>query len=319
MAEKKKFRFLKALGFVLLAVVLLIAVNVRPDIKVEKLAAEYGGEPSRFMELDGMQVHYRDEGEGEPVVLIHGAMASLHTWDGWAEALLEQGYRVIRLDLPAYGLTGPNATGEYGLDYYAEFLAAFLDRLGVEKSHVAGNSLGGGTTWAFASRYPERVDRIILVDALGFFSEGDVTSLFDLAGFPLFRPIVRYVTPRYAVGVFVRQVYGDTGKIDDETLTRYYRLLRREGNREILANFGRNSIFFSEGELRQRLGSIQAPTLIMWGEQDLWIPLENAYKFQESMPGSELIVYEGAGHIPMEEIPEETVRDAISFLGQGAD
>ncbi len=314
MVKKRPLRFLKVLIFVLLALLLIAALHIRTDIPVEKLMEEYGGAPSKFMEIDGMQLHYRDEGEGEPIVLIHGAMASLHTWDGWTEDMLQAGFRVIRLDLPAFGLTGPNADGEYGFDYYADIVAELLDNLNVEKSSMAGNSLGGGVTWAFASRYPGRTDKIILVDAAGFALDEDLSSIGDLAGISIIKPFVRYFTPRYIIGIFVSQVYGDSSKIADETLARYYRLLRREGNREVLYNLVGTVNSMDEADLRERLASIQAPTLIMWGDKDLWIPLENAYMFQESITGSELIVYEGAGHVPMEEIPAETGKDAIAFL-----
>jgi pimeloyl-ACP methyl ester carboxylesterase len=310
----KKFRrLLKGLAIGLAAVVLLVALQLRPDLPVETLIKEYGGEPSQFMEIDGVRVHYRDEGEGEVIVLIHGLMASLHTWDGWAGALQGE-FRVIRLDLPAFGLTGPIPGGAYSYDDYADFLARFLDRLGVEKCSIAGNSLGGGVAWAFASRYPGRVDKLILVDAAGFSVGNEIGAVAQAAGFPLVRSLLRYATPRYVINYFLRQVYGDKTKLTAETVTRYYRLLRREGNREIFFKADRTITAYPEEELKRRLASIEAPVLIMWGEKDAWIPLANAFKFQESIPGSRVIVYEGAGHIPMEEIPAETVRDARAFL-----
>lgn len=313
MMRKTALRILKGLLIAIAAVALLIALHIRPDIPVDRLMEEYAGEPSQFVEVGGLAVHYRDEGAGEPVVLLHGALSSLHTWDGWTSELSNE-YRVIRLDLPGYGLTGPNSDGVYGFDYYVEFLAGFLDALGIERASIAGNSLGGGITWAFAAQYPERVDKIILLNAAGFISETDEISLSRLLRSPLLRTAARYITPRFLVASFVRQVYGDPGKIDDDTVTRYYRLLRREGNRDTLLAFGGSAASYSGMDIRQALASISAPALILWGDEDSWIPVDNAYLFKESLPGSTLIVYEGAGHVPMEEIPLETVRDVITFL-----
>lgn len=315
MKKRRAIAFLKVFFVMLAGLVLLIAAHFRPDIPVEKLMDEYAGESSRFVQIDGMNVHYRDEGSGDPVVLVHGVLSSLHTWDGWAEELKRE-RRVIRLDLPSFGLTGPGPESQKGLDYYVEFMSKFLDALGIERASMAGNSLGGAITWAFAARYPERVDRIVLLNAGGFLTDDDRISLFKLAGSPLLKPLVRYCTPRYLVGLFVRQVYGDTSRLDPDTITRYYHLLRREGNRDVLVSFGKTAAFPPVSEVKAALASIEVPALIVWGDKDSWIPVEHAYLFHEAMPQSELIIYPGAGHIPMEEIPSETVADVIDFLNR---
>ena len=189
-----KRRALTVVVAVLAGLALLLAFHWRPDIPVEKLLEEYAGENSRFVEIDGLKVHYRDEGSGEPVVLLHGVLSSLHTWDGWT-AELQRERRVIRLDLPGFGLTGPGTEPQINLDYYVEFMAKFLDALGLERVTMAGNSMGGGITWLFAARYPERVDKIVLLDAAGFLTADDNLNLFKLAGSPVLKPLVRYCTP----------------------------------------------------------------------------------------------------------------------------
>jgi pimeloyl-ACP methyl ester carboxylesterase len=310
-----KRRALTVVVAVLAGLALLLAFHWRPDIPVEKLLEEYAGENSRFVEIDGMKVHYRDEGSGEPVVLLHGVLSSLHTWDGWT-AELQRERRVIRLDLPGFGLTGPGTEPQINLDYYVEFMAKFLDALGLERVTMAGNSMGGGITWLFAARYPERVDKIVLLDAAGFLTADDNLNLFKLAGSPVLKPLVRYCTPRYLVSVFARQVYGDPGRLEADTITRYYRLLRREGNRDVLTSFGNLAASLSVADVQEALASIEVPTLIIWGDKDRWIPVEHAHLFHQNIPGSDLKIYEGAGHVPMEEIPQETVADVIAFLNR---
>ena len=132
-----------------LAVAAGLALSWAPDRSAQSLQARWASAPSQFVLLQGMQVHLRDEGprdDPEPLVLIHGTSASLHTWDGWTEALKGQ-RRVIRMDLPGFGLTGPAPDGDYRMSRYADFVAALLDQLGVRRAVLAGNSLGGGVAW----------------------------------------------------------------------------------------------------------------------------------------------------------------------------
>src|SRR5690606_19717279 len=105
--------------------------------------------PSTFIEVEGLRVHLRDEGppgDPVPIVLIHGTSASLHTWDGWTEAL-RKNRRVIRFDLPGFGLTGPNAADDYSIAAYVHLVLALLDQMGVQRFTIGGNSLGGEVAW----------------------------------------------------------------------------------------------------------------------------------------------------------------------------
>jgi len=127
-----------------------------------------------------MNVHYRDEGEGFPIVLIHGTAASLHTWDDWTDELKKTN-RVIRMDLPAFGITGPNKNADYSLQAYTDFLNSFIDKLKLEKFHLAGNSLGGNIAWNYAADYPQKVEKLILVDASGLPTNKEPPSIFKMA------------------------------------------------------------------------------------------------------------------------------------------
>ena len=116
-----------------------------PDLPVEALAPRWAPSPSTFVTVEGLRVHVRDEGartDPVPVVLLHGTSASLHTWDGWVAALAPA-RRVIRMDLPGFGLSDGFPSGDYGVPRYVAFLRRLLDQLGVSRAIVAGNSLGG--------------------------------------------------------------------------------------------------------------------------------------------------------------------------------
>jgi pimeloyl-ACP methyl ester carboxylesterase len=152
---------------ILLILLLVLAFNIQPNRDMEALKAKYTNAESRFLELDGMQVHYRDEGQGYPIVLIHGTGASLHTWDAWTEDL-KRHFRVIRMDLPAFGLTGPHPDRDYSLAQYVAFLDALAEKLNLSTFHLVGNSLGGSIAWLYAARHPEAVNKLILLDPGGY-------------------------------------------------------------------------------------------------------------------------------------------------------
>jgi len=292
-----------------LSMILIIIFLVRPDISVERLKEKYTNETSKFVDVDGLEVHYRDEGEGYPVVLIHGTASSLHTWDTWAKELSKE-YRVIRMDLPGFGITGPKANHDYSMNSYVEFLNRFLNKLNIEKSYMAGNSLGGGIAWEYSVKYPEQVEKMVLLDASGYIDKNESPVIFKIGRIPIFKPILRYVTPRYIVKMSLRNVYGDDTKITDEVVDRYYELLLREGNREAFTSLTNSRLLTNQDNIKK----VKAPTLILWGEEDNWIPLDNGYRFQEDIQNSKLITYDGVGHLPMEEIPEETVNDTMKFF-----
>ncbi len=303
----------KRIKYISIAILTIIAIIpfafYRFDIPVETLKARYGRPPSQFMDLGGMSVHYRDEGKGVPIVLVHGTSSSLHTWDGWTKELVKK-FRVIRMDLPAFGLTGPNASGDYTIKAYVEFLEEFLSKVGVPRFHLAGNSLGGEIAWNYALAHPRKVDRLILVDAAGY-PVKKAPALFRMMKFGPVAFFARHITPEFVVVKNLREVYGDDSKINRELIDRYYSLTLREGNRGAFIARVRTP---RTTENLSKLGRIASPTLVLWGEADLWIPVENGRKFARDIPGAKLVIYKGAGHVPMEEIPELSVRDALDFL-----
>jgi pimeloyl-ACP methyl ester carboxylesterase len=306
---KKISPLLGVILFVLLPVFGFITWNCHLDIPVEDLKEKYAGDASRFMEMDGMKVHYRDQGKGQTVVLLHGFAASLHTWDRWTEVISREA-RVVRLDLPGYGLTGPNGEGDYSMDWYTAFLARFLDRVDATKVTLVGNSLGGRISWEFALRYPERVSRLVLIDAAGYPMERSPSSLFKILRTPVLSSIARWVTPRFVIETAVEQVYGDPSRIKPGTVDRYHRFMLREGNRRVMTEH-------FEPPINRRppdLDGITMPVLIMWGEKDAWIPVRHGHLFRRDLPRSILRIYDSAGHVPMEEIPEKTVKDFLEFF-----
>jgi pimeloyl-ACP methyl ester carboxylesterase len=304
------------LGLSLLIVLLVAgwtAWNWQPDRSVEQLKPRWAGAPSQFLPVLGMQVHLRDEGprsDPTPIVLLHGTSASLHTWQGWVQALKTE-RRVITLDMPGFGLTGPSPDADYRIEAYVRLVLAVVDKLGIQRFVLGGNSLGGQVAWQTAVAAPARVDRLILVDAAGYpFKSTSVPLGFRIARIPGINRLMEYTLPYALVRSSVRNVYGDPTKVTPELVDRYFELTLREGNRHALGQ--RFAQLNFQGY--EKIKSIKLPTLILWGGQDRLIPPENAVAFQRDIAGSQVVMFETLGHVPHEEDPVATVDAVRRFL-----
>lgn len=308
---------LKAFGILLMLAALAFAVTKAPDRSLESLVPRWAPPPSDFIELDGQLVHYRDQGPSSdplPLVLIHGTSASLHTWEGWV-AGLSATRRVISFDLPGFGLTGPNAGGDYTDARYVAFVRSLLVRLGVGRAIVAGNSLGGEIAWQLALADPARVAGLVLVDAAGHKFEPESLPLgFRIARIPVLREPMRWVLPRRAIEDSVRDVYGDPARVTAALVDRYYELALREGNRVALMQ---RMDQLAPGPV-ERLPEIKVPTLILWGGKDRLIPLRWGEAFHQAIPGSRLVVFTKLGHVPQEEDPAATLAALRDWLPEVA-
>jgi pimeloyl-ACP methyl ester carboxylesterase len=287
----------------------LVLWQLRFDIPASKVEVLYKLPESKFIEIDGMRVHYTDAGSGEVILLLHGTGASLHTWQKWVDVLKKE-FRVICIDLPGFGMTGPAPDRNYSIDRYVRFLHRFLEELQIKRLSIAGNSLGGQIAWHYAAKYGDDVKKLILIDSAGLLRSGGIPMAIRFARLPVTGMIARYLNPYYFVRRSLDDVYFDHSRITDELVDRYVTMALREGNRQAFID--------RAGQIEEDSGAglelIQAPTLILWGRHDRWIPVEQAENFRRRLSRSQLIVYENAGHVPHEEIPEETVADALKFL-----
>ena len=304
----------------------LIAVYWAPDRSVDELK-KWQLSNSEFIDVDGMQVHVvrsykctnsnRGMAKDSPqtFVLLHGTSASLHTWQGWTKALSDE-YCVVSMDLPGFGLTGPytDSSIKYTSANYATFVINVLNKLNLDRVILAGNSLGGKIAWRTAALYPERVDKLILVDAVGYPATPKSIPLgFKLAAYPALKPILGRILPKSIVKKSVLSVYADDSKVDEALIDRYYDLSLRTGNRGALSDRLRD---FDNIENQQQIKQLSLPTLILWGAQDDLIPVENAALFHRDIVNSQLNIFNNLGHVPHEEDPLATVAVVQEFLGQ---
>ncbi len=276
------------------------------------LESRYAKPESRFLNVDGVRVHYTDEGQGPVLVLLHGVMASLHTWDGWVDELRAH-YRIVRVDLPGFGLSSRLPGHHYHPDYAIPFLERVREALDITGFHLAGNSMGGLMSWLYAVRYPQHVNKLVLLDPVGY--EQPLPAVMDLVSTPIIGNIGRLIAPRALVTQNIREVYGDVRRIQPGVTTRYHQLLLKPGNRETMVNVFRLFRGMHKGApFMREMKGLKHETLLIWGAKDRWVPPAHIQRWQADVPHIQVKVYPDAGHVPMEEIPELSARDAHAFL-----
>jgi pimeloyl-ACP methyl ester carboxylesterase len=305
------------IGVLAAPLAVLIALLRTPDTDPAAMIAKYGGAQARFVDDGrGGRIHYRDAGpRGAPaLVLIHGANSALQTWDGVAARLTTR-YRVLSLDLYGHGLTGPNPKGDYSATALMDEVGKVLDEAGAQSAIWVGNSMGGWVAWRAALAKPDRLCGLVLVDASGAQTGEPVKPYLGarLMQTWLGQAILPHFSPRFLVRSSLEQTYGRPERLTDETVTRYWEFNRFPGNRQ--ASVARANTDREPSKWRE-IGRIRVPTLVLWGALDRVTPPSHGNAFVKAIPGSSLITYPDAGHVPMEEIPGPVARDIEQWLGQ---
>jgi pimeloyl-ACP methyl ester carboxylesterase len=303
------------LVLVMLAVAALFIWGYAPDLSVAELKPDYANAESEFVDLgDGLIVHLRDEGPAAApaIILLHGSNASLHTWDGWTKQLKSK-YRIIRYDQAGHGLTGPHPKNCYTIDCYTDVVSRVAANRGLTKFTLGGNSMGGGISYAFARSNAELLNGLILVDPSGApeAKKADLPIGFKIAQMPALRGVVSIITPRSIIATSLKQTVADPTLVTDAKVDLYWKMLRRTGNREATA------LRFAEYAKRQPVAPVLrpgVPTLIQWGDQDRLINVGAVPWFEAQFPNHVTKIYEGIGHLPMEEVPAQSAADVMEWM-----
>jgi len=304
--------------YILVAILLLIAGFIayihKSAVPIEDLKNKYTDEHSHFIELNGLEVHYKQKGSGMPIILIHGTSSSLHTWGKW-ENELSKHYTTYSIDMQGGGLTSPPENNDYSITSYIELIDAFVLALEIDSFHLAGNSLGGHTAWSYVANSvnADKVKKLILVDPSGFFDkEREKPFVFQLAQVDFLFTYIEKINIDPFVKKSLNEVFYNHALVTGELVQRYCDLNSREGNRK--------AFFYKVRQIetgkKSDLQKITCPTLILWGENDAWIPLSISDIFVTNIPNNQLIVYPECGHVPMEEKAAESVADVLNFLSK---
>ena len=281
-----------------------------PDLERAELEKRYAASSTQTIELDGLKVHYKETGpQGAPaLLLLHGFGSSLQAWDDWS-VKLEQKYRVIRLDLPGFGLTGASPDHDYSEEKDLAILTHFANKLGLDKFSVIGHSMGGKMAWSLAAAQPDRVQALVLMAPDGFPETKDIgTKPYEV---PAIMGLIKYVLPKYLVRKSIEPAFAEADALNDALVNRYYDMLRAPGVRGAILERSNQTIYTDPVP---RLKAIKAPTLLIWGEQDQMIPSTNAQSYATVLSNSTTVLIPKLGHLLQEEQPEKGLAAVMQFL-----
>lgn len=293
--------------------IILVAVMLglwTPDLDRAELENKYRTPHTQFLMVEGQRVHYQDSGpQDAPVLLmLHGFGSSLQTWDTWTESLQKK-YRVIRLDLPGFGLSGPSPNHAYSEDDDVQFIGRFINKLRISEYSLIGHSMGGKIAWNVAATYPSQVKRLVLMAPDGYANPEDIGKKpYEL---PAFMSAIKYCLPRFFVKKSLEPAFYDANTLTDNVLTRYHDFLRAPGVREAIIERANQT---TNTDPVDRLKKITAPTLLLWGDSDQMIPRDNAARYERLLASSTTIVMPKQGHLLQEEQPEEGLKAVLAFL-----
>jgi pimeloyl-ACP methyl ester carboxylesterase len=269
-----------------------------------------GLEPA-FDTVRGRRIRYVRAGSGPTVVLLHGLASSLYTWKDVVPGLARS-HDVIALDFPGFG--GSEQPSDLDADELPGIVVGLLDRLGLARTALVGNSLGGAVAVSAAATHGERVSALVLLDSAGFnFAESDRPWILRLVGSPVGKALKYLPARRRLVRAGLAQVFHDPALITEERVNEYLAPLMRPGAmtamRTLLLARGSQAARF-----REQLSAVRAPTLVIWGREDRWIPVAHADLFAAAIPGARMVVIDGCGHVPQEERPRDVLRLLEEFL-----
>jgi pimeloyl-ACP methyl ester carboxylesterase len=270
-----------------------------------------GLEP-RFATVDGHRVRYVRAGSGSPVVLLHGFASSIYTWKDVLPALARD-HDVVALDFPGFGESDqpPDLDGSR----FPALVVELMDRLDIHEAALVGNSMGGATAVGVAATHPDRVTALVLIDSAGFnlAPEGRPWILRLAGSDSSARWLERMHVRGWLLRIGLRQVFYDSKLVTQERFDEYLAPLVRPGAvtsmTALLAARARESSSFPELVRR-----VRAPTLVIWGREDRWIPVEQADLFEAAIPGAHQRILDACGHLPQEERPQEVVQLVTDFL-----
>jgi len=295
---------------VLTALTLLSLWLWTPDVPRATLEARYLDSPADLRSVGPWQLHVRQSGppDAPTVVLLHGFGSSLQTWDVWAKGLAAT-HRVVRIDLPGSGLSPPDPAHDYRDERSLAMLIALMDSLGLQRASLVGHSMGGRIAWNLAAKFPERVDKLVLVAPDGFASFG-----FEY-GKPMEVPatlgLMRHVLPKPLLRMNLKSAYARPEALSDAVTTRYHDLILAPGARQAMLDRLRQTVLQEPVPL---LRQIKAPTLLVWGEADAMIPVSNAQDYLQALQSSRLVSWPQVGHLPQEEAAELSLQAVSDFL-----
>ena len=262
-----------------------------------------------YVDVNGVKVFYREAGSGRDMILIHGFGSNTVTWEKVMPPLAQK-FHLYAIDVLGFGLTErPLESQYYSYDSYVKQVKGFMDVKGIESAILAGNSMGGAISLHCALEYPEQVDKLILIDSGGYPLK--LPIFLSILKTPIIGDIAELFQARWVYEFNLKDAYYVESPLSDKWVDYYYAPFTVEnssyGPQQFLrsGNIGKGI----DGEIEK----ISQPTLIIWGENDSWIPLDHAHRFNRDIKGSRLVIIPECGLVPEEERPDEVVKAILDF------
>jgi len=296
--------------FVCYGVILVCACRAAAIPEAQRYPA---GTPFRtqYRTVDGTRLRLIDSGSGTPVVFIHGIGASMYGWRYQLAPLVAAGYRVVTFDNRGFGFSDKPAHGYHNAEY-AHLVVSLLDSLGIASAVLVGHSMGGAIGAEVALAHPDRVRGLVLIDAAGYGVRWP--GVLKVARWPFLGAIATTFRGKWITRRILRSTFAEPGKVSATDIDQYYAPVPDRDFGRALRGVLREFRFDTLGG---RLGSVQTPTLILWGDLDRWISIRDGSRFARELPRSEFVVLEHTGHDAPEESPDQVNRLLLDFLKEG--
>ena len=295
----------------------LYAAYGRKDLTLTKeyVKEKYVLPNSKFINWNGTEIHYTESGSGFPILMIHGFGGSNRDFI-LLDSMVHDKYRVIRVDLPGFGLSDFPKQTEENPDYikvYDDYFTFLLDTLHLDYCYVMGNSLGGLMSWNLAVKHPSVVKKLILFNSAGY----DMAEVIKSANAKVFKyGIVQLLLqkgiPKFFTKRGMQRVFYNKSLLTVDREQRINDFWNRKGNMQQILNMASSDKFLDQNLIKQ----IACPTLIVWGKQDKVVHPKYAERFHSDIMKSRVIMYDSCGHVPMLERPKDVARDVQKFMNE---
>ena len=265
--------------------------------------------PCKIERIAGRSIHWIEVGSGPTIVLVHGGQAWAYAWRYQIEPLAAAGYRVIAPDLPGSGYSDVSSSADYSISALSRSLGDLLDKLKIQQAVFAASSEGGLPVLDLAIRCPERVAMLVLASSCGV--PHDLPVLWRLIKWPFLGELMGLFVNETLVRSKLREAFQDKSCVTDELVSAYLDPLRRKGAWKANVKHERN---WNPSFVEEQIHCIRCPTLVIWGEDDLWHPVRMAHEFGQRIQGSQVEILPACGHLPHEERPENFNELIHAFL-----
>lgn len=280
------------------------------DISVEILEAKYGGENLQTINVDGVKIRYKDEGQGPVLLLLHSHYYTMRQWQGWVDEL-KADFRILRYDLTSHGLTGPDPEQDYSYERGVALAHGFMASIGVDNFSIAGSSTGGALAFRYAAQYPQQINKLILINTPGM---PKMANAYADKTLPAWGWGIFYLLPEALFRSFLQYPIVDKSLVDGDALREFHEMYRREGNRK--AEYLRMSTW-DKSDPTAIIANIKAPTLLLWGQKNPQLPAIHVAEFKAKLISAKTVetkIYSNIGHVIPIENPRESALDAKTFL-----